>query len=196
MNSQQSQDTLTNHNDLLQKYGGSKFLPNTVAASAEPASTSSLAHFVPTSSSSRPPTGLELLYNPEMLETDAQGAWMTLTPRLFPPFYQKAGWRKGKWLEEEEAYTKKLIEAFNAGYLNLPSGTTLRCFLSERLSWYSSLPFPFSFTYQSIFVSDPMRITKKFAGSSCIGKQIYAPCDSRTDPQLVIKAQVTKYNVK
>ena len=52
-----------------------------------------------------------------------------------PQAYSKMSWRKGKWLDEEEAYTKKLIEAFNAGYLNIPSGTTLRSFLSERLSW-------------------------------------------------------------
>lgn len=65
---------------------------------------------------------------------------MTNTPwvpnRALPPAsFPKVGWRKGKWLDEEEAYTRKLIEAFNAGFLNLPSGTTLRSFLSERLCW-------------------------------------------------------------
>ena len=43
--------------------------------------------------------------------------------------------RKGKWTEEEETYTMKLIEAFIAGVLPLPQGTTLRSFLSEKLSW-------------------------------------------------------------
>ena len=43
--------------------------------------------------------------------------------------------RKGKWLEEEEAYTRKLIDAFNEGYLEIQAGTTLRSFLSEKLSW-------------------------------------------------------------
>ena len=52
-----------------------------------------------------------------------------------PPSVPKPLWRKGKWLDEEEAYTKKLIEAFNSGFLNISSGTTLRSFLSERLSW-------------------------------------------------------------
>jgi hypothetical protein len=33
-----------------------------------------------------------------------------------------------------------------------------------------------------------MRITKKFAGSSCIGKQVYTPCDSKTiDPEILNK---------
>lgn len=110
--------------------------PSAVVASSTSTSSNPIAHIPTSSSSFRPQTELELLHNPELLmEANAQSAWMALTPRLFPPFYQKAGWRKGKWLEEEEAYTKKLIEAFNAGYLNLPGGTTLRCFLSERLSW-------------------------------------------------------------
>jgi hypothetical protein len=69
----------------------------------------------------------------EMIGIPPAASW--LQPRFVPTVYQKAGWRKGKWLDEEEAYTKKLIEAFNAGYLNLPSGTTLRSFLSERLCW-------------------------------------------------------------
>lgn len=57
--------------------------------------------------------------------------------RIIPPqsYSSKLSWRKGKWLEEEEAYTKKLIDAFSAGYLNIPSGTTLRSFLSEKLCW-------------------------------------------------------------
>jgi hypothetical protein len=43
--------------------------------------------------------------------------------------------RKGKWTEEEETYTMKLIEAFIAGVLPLTQGTTLRSFLSEKLCW-------------------------------------------------------------
>ncbi len=59
-----------------------------------------------------------------------------IPPRLLSQqFAPKVSWRKGKWLEEEEVYTKKLIDAFSAGYLNLPSGTTLRSFLSEKLCW-------------------------------------------------------------
>ncbi len=48
----------------------------------------------------------------------------------------KFTWRKGKWTEEEESYTKKLIDAFNQGYLKIASGTTLRSFLAERLFWF------------------------------------------------------------
>lgn len=58
--------------------------------------------------------------------------WLPIA--AMPPF-RKVGWRKGKWFDEEEAYTKKLIEVFTNGYLNIPGGTTLRCFLAERLSW-------------------------------------------------------------
>ena len=47
----------------------------------------------------------------------------------------KRFWRKGKWTDEEEKYTKKLISAFSLGLLPLSPGTTLRCFLSEKLNW-------------------------------------------------------------
>lgn len=43
--------------------------------------------------------------------------------------------RKGKWSEEEELFTKKLIAAFHDGHLLIPIGTTLRTFLSEKLFW-------------------------------------------------------------
>lgn len=63
-------------------------------------------------------------------------------PNLMPMAYHcpvavgvQANWRKGKWFDEEEVYTKRLIEAFNAGHLSIPSGTTLRSFLSEKLNW-------------------------------------------------------------
>lgn len=77
---------------------------------------------------------LEEQMSPAMMSMNPNSAWMAQRMSL-PPAYSKMAWRKGKWLDEEEAYTKKLIEAFNAGYLNIPSGTTLRSFLSERLSW-------------------------------------------------------------
>jgi hypothetical protein len=51
------------------------------------------------------------------------------------PLCKEATWRKGKWFDEEEAYTEKLIESFTKGYLNLPAGTTLRSFLAEELGW-------------------------------------------------------------
>lgn len=43
--------------------------------------------------------------------------------------------RKGKWSKEEENYANKIIEFFNKGLLAIPSGTTLRSFLSEKLQW-------------------------------------------------------------
>ncbi len=43
--------------------------------------------------------------------------------------------RKGKWTPEEEIYANKIITYFNLGLLNIPAGSTLRCFLSEKLNW-------------------------------------------------------------
>ena len=63
--------------------------------------------------------------------------------------------RRGKWTPEEEAYANRLILEFKAGLLPLTDGTTLRTFLSKLLN------------------CDPMRISKKFVGSNCIGKQVF-----------------------
>lgn len=63
--------------------------------------------------------------------------------------------RRGKWTAEEEAYASRLIVEFRAGLLPLTDGTTLRTFLSKLLN------------------CDPMRISKKFVGSNCIGKQVF-----------------------
>jgi hypothetical protein len=63
--------------------------------------------------------------------------------------------RRGKWTAEEEGYANRLITEFKAGLLPLTDGTTLRTFLSKLLN------------------CDPMRISKKFVGSNCIGKQVF-----------------------
>lgn len=63
--------------------------------------------------------------------------------------------RRGKWSVEEEAYANRLIQEFKAGLLPLTDGTTLRSFLSKLLN------------------CDPMRISKKFVGENCIGKQVF-----------------------
>jgi hypothetical protein len=63
--------------------------------------------------------------------------------------------RRGKWTVEEEAYANRLITEFKAGLLPLTDGTTLRTFLSKLLN------------------CDPMRISKKFVGGNCIGKQVF-----------------------
>jgi len=68
---------------------------------------------------------------------------------------RKAPLRRGKWTPEEEAYANRLIQEFKAGLLPLTDGTTLRTFLSKLLN------------------CDPMRISKKFVGSNCIGKQVF-----------------------
>ena len=63
--------------------------------------------------------------------------------------------RRGKWTTEEEAYATRLINEFKSGLLPLTDGTTLRAFLSKLLN------------------CDPMRISKKFVGINCIGKQVF-----------------------
>lgn len=63
--------------------------------------------------------------------------------------------RRGKWTSEEEAYAARLIQEFKSGLLPLTDGTTLRNFLSKLLN------------------CDPMRISKKFVGNNCIGKQVF-----------------------
>jgi hypothetical protein len=81
--------------------------------------------------------------------------------------------RRGKWTVEEESYVARVIQDFNSGYLNAPPGTTLRTYLSDKLN------------------CDPMRITKKFTGDSCIGKRVFHPavrCSSNA--ALIDKAQV------
>ncbi len=70
----------------------------------------------------------------------------------------------------------RVIQDFNSGYLNAPAGTTLRSYLSDKLH------------------CDPMRITKKFTGDSCIGKRVFHPavrCPSNT--AAIDKAQVRTF---
>jgi hypothetical protein len=76
---------------------------------------------------------------------------------------QDAFLRKGKWTQEEENYANLIISLFNQGRLPILAGTTLRSYLSEKLR------------------CDPMRITKKYAGTSSIGKQVYQPSEEYMD---------------
>ncbi len=91
------------------------------------------------------------------------------------PFMHATGLRKGKWTVcfmiihlltvkisscqvEEENYANKIIQSFCIGTLRLDSdqkNVTLRSYLAEQLD------------------CDPMRITKKYAGDSCLGKRVY-----------------------
>ena len=52
-----------------------------------------------------------------------------------------------------------MIQHFRAGILRLPDGMTLRGYLAARLN------------------CDPMRITKKYAGASCLGKRTFSFCE-------------------
>lgn len=83
--------------------------------------------------------------------------------------------RRGKWTAEEEAYVARVIQDFNSGFLDAPAGTTLRTYLSEKLQ------------------CDPMRITKKFTGDSCIGKRVFHPAvRSPNNSATIDKAQVSR----
>ncbi|KAJ0400100.1 hypothetical protein ATCC90586_005121 [Pythium insidiosum] len=70
----------------------------------------------------------------------------------------RPGLRKGKWTEEEERYAAQLTMYFKEGLLPIARGTMLRLYLSQKLN------------------CEPMRITKKFTGGECIGKQVFRPC--------------------
>ena len=90
--------------------------------------------------------------------------------------YGKNNLRRGKWTSEEEAYANRLIQEFKAGLLPLTDGTTLRTFLSKLLN------------------CDPMRISKKFVGQNCIGKQVFrrrqSDLDKLTSDDLVRNRQI------
>lgn len=93
------------------------------------------------------------------------------------PYQQKRSevLRKGKWTPEEEKYTNKVIEAFNMGLLKLPEsehGVTLRAYLAEKLG------------------CDPMRITKKYTGASCLGKRVYHARKLNIDAQMIERTRL------
>lgn len=70
---------------------------------------------------------------------------------------------------EEEALTAKIIHYFSLGVLQLPEGITLRAYLAQKLD------------------CDPMRITKKFTGTNCLGKRVYHSCERTTATYEVAK---------
>ena len=72
--------------------------------------------------------------------------------------------RKGKWTYEEEAYATRLIRDFKAGILPLRDGASLRAYLADKLN------------------CEPMRITKKFARTDCIGKVTFRPASLQVFP--------------
>lgn len=113
-----------------------------------------------------PPAGSEGFVDKSALSPAANQALSQVRQAMVPPANRPSSpaasskkkgppLRRGKWTVEEEAYANRLIQEFKAGLLPLTDGTTLRTFLSKLLN------------------CDPMRISKKFVGSNCIGKQVF-----------------------
>lgn len=81
------------------------------------------------------------------------------------------GSRKGKWSYEEQKYAVAILQYFKKGLLDIPAGTTLRSYMSEKLQ------------------CDPMRVSKKLAGTHFagypiekkMGKRTFVPCDQGLD---------------
>lgn len=85
----------------------------------------------------------------------------------------RPGLRKGKWTEEESRYAAQLTNYFKEGLLPLERGTMLRLYLSQKLN------------------CEPMRITKKFTGGECIGKQVFRPCSPTPESRVrIMQAQL------
>uniref|UniRef100_M4BRS2 Uncharacterized protein n=1 Tax=Hyaloperonospora arabidopsidis (strain Emoy2) TaxID=559515 RepID=M4BRS2_HYAAE len=85
----------------------------------------------------------------------------------------RPGLRKGKWTEEESRYAAQLTHYFKKGLLPLERGTMLRLYLSQKLN------------------CEPMRITKKFTGGECIGKQVFRPCSPTPESRVrIMQAQL------
>jgi len=93
--------------------------------------------------------------------SESRGSTSDNEPKASGATPPKKKLRRGKWTPEEEAYVERIIHDFNAGLLDVPAGTTLRTYLSQKLN------------------CDPMRITKKFTGASCIGKRVFHPRGDR-----------------
>eukprot|EP01031_Cornospumella_fuschlensis_P024260 gene24260-29333_t len=93
----------------------------------------------------------------------------TSAPEVLPQELSSSVPRRGKWTVEEERYTEKVIMDFDNGTLNVAEGVTLRSYLSRVLN------------------CDPMRITKKYTGSSSIGKRTFTPLPSTPENQTYIK---------
>jgi hypothetical protein len=121
-----------------------------VGASSTAASTSAAAPPTTTSSSSAG-AGAAALHHAKQQQAQQQAQ----QPPPVNNSKKGPALRRGKWTPEEEAYANRLIQEFKAGLLPLTDGTTLRTFLSKLLN------------------CDPMRISKKFVGSNCIGKQVF-----------------------
>jgi hypothetical protein len=99
--------------------------------------------------------GGQILHSIEEAGYEAAAADDLSVGRMKEGKLRRMGLRRGKWTTEEENYANRLIQEFKSGLLPLTDGTTLRTFLSKLLN------------------CDPMRISKKFVGGNCIGKQVF-----------------------
>lgn len=80
--------------------------------------------------------------------------------------------RKGKWSPEEEQYTLKLMELFKEGVVDCVPGISLRIYLAKKLN------------------CEPMRITKKYAGTYAVGKIVFLPQHGKLITSDVIQDQM------
>lgn len=76
---------------------------------------------------------------------------------------------------EEEEFTSRIIHFFSVGLLALPEGATLRSYIAEKLN------------------CDPMRVTKKYAGASCLGRRVFQVRD-RPAPS-ILELQLAKAEI-
>ena len=122
------------------------------AAPAPPAAATATAPAAPAAPAERRMTDLAAA---------AAGEAAPPPPKRKRPKKEGGAARKGKWTVEEYEYTTRIIELFNGGLLELPEGVTLRAHLARKLS------------------CDPMRITKKFSGASCLGNKVFHSAGAR-----------------
>ena len=81
---------------------------------------------------------------------------------------------QGKWTEAEEKYVEALIEAFKAGVVPIPEGTTLRVFLCSMLNCPAK------------------RISKKMVGTKYNGRQLYVRKRDGEVSERTVKKHQTK----
>jgi len=112
-----------------------------------------------------------------VLTNNEQLSSTTIFDRNSPKNKGRKALRRGKWTVEEEEYVARVIQDFNSGFLNAPAGYTLRSYLSDKLQ------------------CDPMRITKKFTGESCIGKRVFHPAVRSADNSIAIDKAQTELDV-
>lgn len=80
--------------------------------------------------------------------------------------------RKGKWSPEEEQYTLKVMELFKEGVVDSTPGISLRIYLAKKLN------------------CEPMRITKKYAGSYAVGKIVFLPQHGKLASSTALQEQM------